>query len=350
VILEKFPESAIGTVALQPASANSLELPAYTYGMFGMHVLSQVKLPIPQTLELTGTNPDWLINWIQAAGPPPAPRGQLTAELRCSAPCHAGQVALRIYRGPTGTWFESDRGGTFHVHPSGHRVDVYTSVTTDPQATVLMLIGQIASFVLHQLGHVVLHASAVITHRGALAFLGAKGQGKSTMAACFLQRGAELLTDDALPIRLATDGVFGTPGMALLKVWPETAQHTLELTRDLPNAMNGTDKKLLVLDGRYAFAAAPALLRGMYVLERYDPATAGTTECSIRDLSAREAVIAMLTQISWAESLNQVEHARLLPRYARMAAQVPFRAIRYPSGFDQQQRVYISIMDDLGRA
>jgi hypothetical protein len=321
--------------------------PPFLHSMFGTRVLSDVKLPIPQLPHAIGEQADWTICRAEPDQSAPQPDGHLVAELRCSAPCHRGRVAIRIHRGRGGAWFESDRAGTFHVRADGRRVDLYPGRSVDEKAVALMLIGQIASFVLYQLGGMALHASAVITSQGAVAFLGPKGQGKSTMAAGFLHRGAQLLTDDVLPVTCRADGVYGTPGLPLIKVWPNAAEHALRLTEELPDLMEHSDKKLFVLDDRYGFAQAPARLRAIYVLQRFDPVAESATECSLRPLSGRESVIGLLGQISWSEALEREELARLLPRYSRVAAQVPVRALRYPHGFEHQQEIYTRILSDL---
>jgi hypothetical protein len=76
-------------------------------------------------------------------------------------------------------------------HPFvGGRTDVIPIVTT----------GTIMAFILAMGGRCVLHGSAVERGGNALAFVGASGQGKSTMAALFCAAGASLVTDDVLPL------------------------------------------------------------------------------------------------------------------------------------------------------
>jgi hypothetical protein len=79
-------------------------------------------------------------------------------------------------------------------HPVvGGRTDVIPIVTT----------GTITAFILAMGGRCVLHGSAVEIGGNALAFVGASGQGKSTMAALFCAAGASLVTDDVLPLEFA---------------------------------------------------------------------------------------------------------------------------------------------------
>jgi hypothetical protein len=63
--------------------------------------------------------------------------------------------------------------------------------------------GGLPAFVLTMQGEAVLHASAVEVAGRALAFVGASGMGKSTMAALCCAAGARLVTDDVLRVDLS---------------------------------------------------------------------------------------------------------------------------------------------------
>ncbi len=76
-------------------------------------------------------------------------------------------------------------------HPVADRGDDVLSI---------VLQGTVVAFLLAMGGRCVLHGSAVDLGRRALAFVGASGQGKSTMAAMFCASGAPLVTDDILPL------------------------------------------------------------------------------------------------------------------------------------------------------
>jgi hypothetical protein len=54
--------------------------------------------------------------------------------------------------------------------------------------------------------YLVLHASAVVTPLGAVAFAGPSGMGKSVLAVALARRGAPLLSDEVLPVALAPGG------------------------------------------------------------------------------------------------------------------------------------------------
>lgn len=73
----------------------------------------------------------------------------------------------------------------------------------------IIVTGTITAFVLAMGGQLVLHGSTVELAGTGIAFVGASGQGKSTMAAIFCAAGASLVTDDILPLTFDSDGALG---------------------------------------------------------------------------------------------------------------------------------------------
>ena len=63
------------------------------------------------------------------------------------------------------------------------------------------LLGQALSYALVNAGFEPLHATAIVVNGGAVVLLGSSGFGKSSLAACFLEAGHRLLTDDLLILR-----------------------------------------------------------------------------------------------------------------------------------------------------
>ena len=82
---------------------------------------------------------------------------------------------------------------------------------TDPTIVSVLAGGTLLAFVLAMRGEPVLHGSAVQLGEQALAFVGASGMGKSTMATLQAADGAGLITDDLLRLDLSRT----PPGCAL---------------------------------------------------------------------------------------------------------------------------------------
>ncbi len=324
---------------------------SYAYAMFGHRVVSDFPLPVPPLAgDATSPPAAWTIR--RAAGRdalPATPQDRLVHEDRCDGPCHEGRAFARVHRGPGGDWLWHESAGTCHVSPDGRRVTVHECDGADPGALALQLLGPVAGRALLRLGYPALHASAVVIRPGggAVVFLGPSGQGKTTMGAAFLKRGATLLTDDVLP--LWTGGtpagtIMGGPGAPLLKLWDATAVHTLKITTTLPKLSAALEKKRLTPEGNFAQATAPVPLVAIYVLRRSD-AAAGE-EIEITPLDPRAALAVLMGQTYRGELLAPHEAATLLPLYARLAAQTPVRLLRYPNGFQYQDAVCARVAAD----
>lgn len=81
-----------------------------------------------------------------------------------------------------------------------------------PDLVSVLAVGALSAFRMVMAGRLVLHASAVCARRRGLAFVGASGMGKSTMATLMCSGGATLLTDDVAPVDMDGREVLLTPG------------------------------------------------------------------------------------------------------------------------------------------
>ena len=116
-----------------------------------------------------------------------------------------------------------DDTGTFDVLPSTRLIRWYHGPDSNPAAVRADLLGRVLAMAVHLEGAVVLHASAVSVGEHVVAFLGPKHAGKSTLAMALLMRGARLVTDDTLVVRLQPDGTIAAPGVQRVRLWPDAA-------------------------------------------------------------------------------------------------------------------------------
>jgi hypothetical protein len=147
----------------------------------------------------------------------------------------------------------------------------------------LPLLGASFAVLLHQRGLYVMHASAVSVGDCAIAFLGPKGHGKSSMAAAFYARGHHLLADDLVAVDLTNPKTpLIIPGFPQFKLWPETAASVLDDDpENLPLLAPGYEKR-----GRRAadgFSSNPLPLRCLYVIDEVD-------DLEVSPLSPQDAI------------------------------------------------------------
>ena len=185
-------------------TVNSTEAGAHDYSVFGLRVRSSLILP-----ELFAANgegePDVNIESgrIDVADTGP---GLMAAN---------GGILLTVSE--VGRFLVSD-GRTIRVEPIAG---------IDPRNVRLFLLGSAFGALLHQRGHLPLHANAVEIGGRAVAFMGSSGAGKSTLAAWFHDRGFRIIADDVCVVGFDTEKQpYAAPGLPRLRLWREA----LELT------------------------------------------------------------------------------------------------------------------------
>jgi hypothetical protein len=153
----------------------------------------------------------------------------------------------------------------FLVTADARRIYARALSAVDQEAMLAYLLVDALSFSMVRLGREPLHATAVLTDRGVLAFLGNSGDGKSTLAALLLRHGCTLVTDDMLVLARARGRWLAQPGPPRLKLYRHMADHVLGHAREsVP--MNGHTTKLIIpLDPSACATEAHALI-GIYIL------------------------------------------------------------------------------------
>jgi hypothetical protein len=135
------------------------------------------------------------------------------------------------------------------------RVVCHPSVVGRSEVIPIVVPGTVTAFLLAVGGRFVLHGSAVERDGRALAFVGASGQGKSTMAALFCAAGASLVTDDVLPLE------FGTGDAAVVHCVRAGREIRLrEKSAALAGRFGGDTMVRVTEDARHAVAPASTTL------------------------------------------------------------------------------------------
>jgi hypothetical protein len=129
----------------------------------------------------------------------------------------------RLRAGPDEILIHWPQVGGFRIS-KGRRIVVQADPGVSDAVIGLYLLGAALGLLLHQRGLTVLHAGAVSIDGCAVALIGGKGWGKSTLTAALLARGHKLLSDDIAAIR--REGAIPTvlPGIPSIKLWPDSIE------------------------------------------------------------------------------------------------------------------------------
>lgn len=235
----------------------------------------------------------------------------------------------------------------FVISADGRRIAARKSRRTSVEAFQTYLLNQVLSFALIQHGIEPLHATAAVVDGQAVAWVAHSGQGKSTLASAFLQRGIPLLTDDLLVLREQDGGWWAVPGFPRIKLYPDVAK-TLGEKQGRGIRMNPFTQKLVIPLRNPQFVQAAVPLRALYVLDSGKRPGPGQA-VRIRKLPAQKAFLAV-TEHTF--NTRVVEPQRLKRQFhlaTRLASCLPIRSIRYVRNLVAVPKVRDAILSDLER-
>src|SRR5262249_44164130 len=140
----------------------------------------------------------------------------------------AGDVAARLERGDDRFRLHFGDTGTFDISLDGSEIGWTPAPSADESLARSDFLGRVLSIALHASGDLCLHASASTLGGSAVAFAGAKGRGKSTVAMAVVAAndaragGVKLLSDDTVRITAGEPSMVA-PGIPSARLWDDTA-------------------------------------------------------------------------------------------------------------------------------
>ena len=165
-----------------------------------------------------------------------------------------------------------------------------TEIVVSPDADALpldvraYLLGTIFVVLCQQRGLLPLHASAVSSAKGVVAFLGRSGQGKSSLAAHLAGRGFAVVADDVCLIDPAPPGdIMVIPTAPWLKLWRNSLESMGRPADGLERVFSDDDKYRLPLPS----GQTPEPIRTLIFLEDGE---ISSPEIRLEEVSAVEAV------------------------------------------------------------
>lgn len=179
----------------------------------------------------------------------------------------------------------------------------------------------------------------------AAGLLGSSGFGKSSLAACFLDAGHRLLTDDLLILRPTGRGVMAYPGPQRIKLFPKLAR------RFLPEAaggvaMNWGSKKLVLPLHHSRSALVPVPLKGICAL--LPPRSKGRKDAiRISTLPPRESFIALVKNTFNYRIVNPARVERQFEAATHVVSVMAVKKVSYPPILARLPAVRDALLPDL---
>ena len=228
--------------------------------------------------------------------------------------------------------------GEFVVR-SGREVIVRPLSKADERTLRFYILGPVIATVLHQRGYLVLHASAVQTNGGAIAFLGSAGCGKSTLAAALHDRGYSIISDDVVAVDLEGINATVPPGFPQLKLWPESILALGRLPEQMPKLRSSIEKRAFRVV--QSFTTDPLQLKHIYALRE-------STTARVHSLGSQAAFIELVRHSYMAKVLEATNSISLhFHQCARLVKSVPVYYLDRSSLIDDLPRLIKSIEEHI---
>ena len=240
------------------------------------------------------------------------------------------EVSARLYRAGDGFCLKYDDSGEFHISSEGSKIRWVPGPETVQDNAREDIVGPVLACAMHLTGLLCLHGSSIVLPEGAVAFLGPKHHGKSTLAMAAIRRGAMLLADDCIPVDLGPD-VRAYPGVAAIRFWDDTRRRLFE---DGTTVVSAGGKHTTADLGEQAELLESRSMRAIYVLAPADPDTMQMAAQRNR-LSSIESVLALVANAKVAALLGKSEAGALFDRASTVAEQVPVYQLVVARDFDQ---------------
>jgi len=177
-----------------------------------------------------------------------------------------GSVWTLFYRLPGGYLLRFPGLADFEVSRDGSKVTASAANGISPGTVQHLHLNQVLPLALSRQGRLVLHASAIESKGRGVAFTGASGRGKSTLAASFATTGSRFLTDDGLQLDWIGGKCQMTPSHPSVRLWEDSQEALIHQDVDLAAAVDYTPKLRLLAGKGLVFCETPQPLRRVYFL------------------------------------------------------------------------------------
>lgn len=253
---------------------------------------------------------------------------------------------------PDGTpWTRFHRDGTsyllrfvdladFHVSREGRAVRCWPAPGLSEESVRFLFVNQVLPLALSRQGTLVFHASAVEIDQRAVAFMGASGRGKSTLAASFATNGFRFLTDDGLVVTTTHGHWHVAPNHPSIRLWEDSEQALLGAHAPTAPPVQFTSKPRFLAGSEIVFCDQPRVLHRVYFLGE------DTTQRTVFErLKPGDALIELLRH----SFLLDIEERQMLAAHfdelSSMVSQPIYFRLDYPRDFEHLPEVRQAIIE-----
>lgn len=259
---------------------------------------------------------------------------------------HLGRPISNLYRLGETLYLRISFAGGFFIDQATIRVQFQTR--TDLVIVCATLLSYALMLWLEQCQTRCVHASGIVHQGKAAVFMADSTMGKSTLAATLLQSGAELLSDDIVPIMETPLGFLACPGYPSIRLSDEQTLRFLGGQANLAHWFPTLGKALIPIGvgGWGAYCNTSQKLQRLYVLERNPDSRSG--EILFEPFSKTDAIATMI-RFSFGKRilLTLGMAAERMAFFARLIEQISVVRLIYPSGYEHLAEVVRRVFQDM---
>ncbi len=247
---------------------------------------------------------------------------------------------LNINYNPDGGWAQ------FTISCDGRKLLARWGGTVDEEQVNTYLLGPVLGCLLRLRGVTPLHAGVVEIAGFAVAILGQKGAGKSTLVSSLAVRGIPVLADDIAALGEINGGFQVTHGYPRTRQWRQTLEalpgvEIDRLTRVLPMIEKYyIDLSTNGAGGPWSFACSTLPLGALYVVEMDD------APLDITDIPPGERLFTLAANTYADYLVEPADRAAEFDLLGRVARSVPLRRLNRPRRLEHLQATAELLLDD----
>jgi hypothetical protein len=193
-----------------------------------------------------------------------------------------------------------------------------------------LLLDSVIPLILSRRELLVLHASAILSDHGAIAFIGTSGQGKSTLAASHGQLGYPLISDDYLVLREVAGAWVAIPSYPGVRLQPKSTDGIFQTMPPSAEVASYTTKRRISDVELLPFADSPANIQCLYVL---DDEGRAPPEPVVEPISQREIFMKLVSSSFNLDITDKELLRRQFATLKRIVAAIPCFRLRYARDF-----------------
>lgn len=191
--------------------------------------------------------------------------------------------------------------------------------------TATYLLGPVLGHYLRRRGCLCLHASSAMIDGHCVAFVGAAGTGKSTLAAALALKGDGILSEDVTCLTAAPCGFEVQPGYPRIRLWNDAAALIGVPAETLPLLTPNWDKRFLPLNGKEcAFHDHAERLDAIFLLA---PRREMQAAAAISDLDGQRILSGLVANTYGNLLLGRKQRQEEFAALGELARAVPVRSL-----------------------